>query len=317
MIWPGCQLFARQSPPGPHASIWRFLFWKNKLSETCPINGTNLLTHRYHLRQNNCRCESLIDCKTISVIEECRIIFASLFNSGNIMSAWTYRHYIYCRFLSNEGTVSVVRRCAFPSIHFFVSRSRSVVDCAHRQALVCVWCVCNVCVVCVCVCCGGGVCSVRGGVWCVVSVDWCVCVGAGVGVRCVVCGVCVAAWHTENPLCASSKASPCVGSKRLYVQHAMLRFEPTHRREGGSFSSLLYLCLALSFSLSLVPSSFSPFVLFLLLFLYSLLSDSDNDHSSNRLSLCTHGSDLPAGQSACLGPSIPCPVNMVASCKKL
>ena len=28
----------------------------------------------------------------------------------------------------------MVRRCAYPSIHFFVSRSRSVVDCAHIQA---------------------------------------------------------------------------------------------------------------------------------------------------------------------------------------
>ena len=28
----------------------------------------------------------------------------------------------------------MVRRCTYPSIHFFVSRSRSVVDCAHIQA---------------------------------------------------------------------------------------------------------------------------------------------------------------------------------------
>ena len=41
----------------------------------------------------------------------------------------------------------MVRRCTYPSIHFFVSRSRSVVDCA--------WCgMCGVRVVCVraCVC---------------------------------------------------------------------------------------------------------------------------------------------------------------------
>ena len=42
------------------------------------------------------------------------------------------------------------RLCTYPSIHFFVSRSRSVVDCAHIQAFVCVVCdMCGVRVVCV------------------------------------------------------------------------------------------------------------------------------------------------------------------------
>ena len=86
-----------------------------------------------------------------------------------------------------------------PSHHVeTLSRSRSVVDCAHTQAFVCVcgvvvMCACNVvcalcvmvsgvlCVVCVvCVWCGGdvcvqcGVCFVRDGVWRVVCVCWCV-----------------------------------------------------------------------------------------------------------------------------------------------
>ena len=38
------------------------------------------------------------------------------------------------RCLSSAGSWSVVRRCTYPSIHFFVSKSRSVVDCAHIQA---------------------------------------------------------------------------------------------------------------------------------------------------------------------------------------
>ena len=50
-------------------------------------------------------------------------------------------------------------------------------------------------------------------VWCVLCVVCVVC-----GVCCVVCGVvCGAAWHAEKPPCASSKTSPCVGSKRFRV----------------------------------------------------------------------------------------------------
>ena len=101
-------------------------------------------------------------------------------------------------------------RC--PSIHFFVSRSRSVADCAHIQAFTflltktlsrsrsvvwCVLCACGVCgvwdvcvhvvlrvVLVVCTC--GVVCGV-GGV-CVVVLWWCVCV------------VCGEAWHTLSLL---------------------------------------------------------------------------------------------------------------------
>ena len=104
----------------------------------------------------------------------------------------------------------MVRRCTYPSIHFFVSRSRSVVDCARVQAFVCVVCdmcgvrvvcvrvcvcVCVVCCACVlkwlCVCVESecGVCA-ESVLCCVVMCD----VGAGVGVQnvwCLVCGVCV------------------------------------------------------------------------------------------------------------------------------
>ena len=74
------------------------------------------------------------------------------------------------------------------------------------------------------------------------------------------------------------------------------RFEPTHgegRGERGGFSSLF-----LVLSSSTIPS-FSSFVLSLslsLLFLSSLSND-DNDHSSSRFSLCTHGPDLAECQS--------------------
>ena len=36
MIWTGCKLFSRQSPPGPHVSVARFFFQYSKLFETCP-----------------------------------------------------------------------------------------------------------------------------------------------------------------------------------------------------------------------------------------------------------------------------------------
>ena len=42
------------------------------------------------------------------------------------------------------------RLCAHPSIHFFVSRSRSVVDCALCGVVLYVWCEGGVCVMCVC-----------------------------------------------------------------------------------------------------------------------------------------------------------------------
>ena len=193
-----------------------------------------------------------------------------------IMSAWNYRRYRYCRFLSSARTLSVVRRCTNPSIHFFVSTSRSVVwqakngimfDCAHIQAFtslstktlsssrsvvdcaLCgvVWCI----VVCVCrymLC------------WC-----WCAMCGA-------CCVWCMARLGTRKPPVCRFKTHPCVPAKRPHFEHMRAfcphtrkRFEPTHgdvwnlhteRREGGGgFSSLSSL---LSFSLpSFSLSSFS------------------------------------------------------------
>ena len=74
--------------------------------------------------------------------------------------------------------MALCSRCTYPSIHFFVSRSRSVVWCVHVACVVCGLCVhvvlCVVLVVCVCCCvvvvvvcvllCCGGAC-----VWCVVK----------------------------------------------------------------------------------------------------------------------------------------------------
>ena len=82
------------------------------------------------------------------------------------------------------------RRCIYPSIHVFVSRSRSVVDCA----LSFVWCLCALCGMCgvrvVCVltwlCACDVCCGVYVVLWCCVLCWWCVVVVCGVVVFCVV-----------------------------------------------------------------------------------------------------------------------------------
>ena len=173
------------------------------------------------------------------------------------MSAWNYRRYRWSRILSNTKTLPVVRRCTYPSIHFFVSRSRSVARRVRVQAFVCgvcamcvlvcvvvVRCACNVvCVLCVwCVICV--VCDMCGVCECVVScvmrvlcvvarVCWeCVCV-CGIGVLCfdvVVCwavSLCVVLACVlgcvvcRGDVCVSSclapKTLPCVRSKRSRV----------------------------------------------------------------------------------------------------
>ena len=125
----------------------------------------------------------------------------------------------------------MVRRCTYPSIHFFVSRSRSVVDCALCGVVWYVWCESGVCVrvrVCVCVC----VCVVC---VCVCVLTWLyacdVCCGVYVVLwccvfcwRCVWCGVvlccfvwCGAARHAENSSACRFKTPPCVRSRRLRV----------------------------------------------------------------------------------------------------
>ena len=111
-----------------------------------------------------------------------------------------------------------------------------------------------------------------------------------------------------------SKTHPCVPAKRPHVfnmravcRYTRKRSEPTHGdvsnlhakrregrrvREGGGSLLSLFPSLFLSsvvlflFSLSLLSSSLSS------------LSNNDNDHSSSRFSLYTHGSDLPECQSA-------------------
>ena len=99
----------------------------------------------------------------------------------------------------------------------------------------------------------------------------CVCVRCGVR-----CGVCGAAWHTENPPCVRSKR-PCVGSKRsrVYPQNAGTlntcgRFVGTH---GGVFLSFS-LSLFLSFSLSSFLSFFLSLFLSFSLFFFPLTSSS-------------------------------------------
>ena len=160
----------------------------------------------------------------------------------------------------------MVRRCTYPSIHFFVSRSRSVARRVRVQAFVCVG-----------VCRGGDVC-VQCGVWYV----WCV-----ICVVCDMCGVCVSCRVLCRVLYRVSCRVSCVccafllvlhrNRSRVYVQNG--RFERTHENvfnvhTGASLSSLLAsLSSRVSLSLLLVSLSF---------FLFSL-SNNDNDHSSSRL----------------------------------
>ena len=164
-----------------------------------------------------------------------------------------------------------------------------VVCCACVLKWLCV-CVESVCGVCAEECVGCAFCVLC--VWCIVVCVVMCCVGAGVGVQCVVrgvrgvCCVCGAAWHAENhPLCRF-KTPPCVGSKRIRVyrqnarmlntrafcRYTRMRFEPTHgdvlnlhtgRWEGGrggggagGFSSLSF---SLPFSLSLFLRSLPTF----------------------------------------------------------
>ena len=125
---------------------------------------------------------------------------------------------------------------------------------------------------------------------------------------------------------------------RAFSRYTRRRLERTHggvlnlHTEGFSaFSVFLDFCLSFLFSLfspslSLLSSlltSLSSFSLLSLSLVFSLSTD-DNDHSSSRLSLCTHGSDLRECRSACaLAHSLSGEhvrfmeeTNMFASCKK-
>ena len=123
---------------------------------------------------------------------------------------------------------------------------------------------------------------------------------------------CGAAWHAENTSVCRFRTPPCVPGKRPHVldmrafsRYTRRRLERTH---GGvlnlhteaffAFSAFLALCLSflLSFSpspslLSSLLSSLSSFSLLSFSLVFSLSND-DNDHSSSRPSLCTHGSDM-------------------------
>ena len=229
-------------------------------------------------------------------------------------------------------------RCTCPSIHFFVSRSRSVARRARVQAFVCVcavsgvwcvmcgvwWCVCGVCA------CSVVVCIVHGGVWCVaqcvvrvgcafcVSVSLCVCVR---GVCCVCAVWCVARPGTRKTPVCRFKTSPCVGSKRLCVcrHHAHMlknmcavcqswrRFEPTHGgvlnlHTGGALSLSPFLCLSLPSSS--VPS-FSSFVLFLFSLLVSLFFSVSSQLSVFLFSMTMTMIARPVGSLCTHGSDLP------------
>ena len=142
------------------------------------------------------------------------------------------------------------------------------------------WCVVVYCCVCRYVLCWCWCWCAMCGVWCA----WCV-----RGVCCVVVlSVCSAAWHAENP--------PCVGSKRLRVKVQNASVCTGKTRACSTHVRVLPLHSLPSFSSSVLFPSFSFSALFSRLLPF--LSNNDNDHSSNRLSLCAHGSDLPECQSA-------------------
>ena len=167
-------------------------------------------------------------------------------NSKTINPHENYRRYRYYRFSSSVGSWS---RCTYPSIHFFVSRSRSVVDCAHIRAFTflltktlsrsrsVVDCVVSVCVytwcggVCVCTC--GVVCTCC--VVCCVVVLWC-------------CVWCVVVWYVarlgarkkSTPVFMSS-SPPCVHSKCLRVYWQDARMLNTSGRFAGAHEGILKL----------------------------------------------------------------------------
>ena len=207
----------------------------------------------------------------------------------------------------------MVRRCIYPSFHFFVSRSRSVARRVRVQAFVCVMCACNVvCVCALCVVCDMcGVCMCR--VVCrVVCRAWlCVCVESvwdgrfvflccgvlscvvvcGVGLCVGLCVVCRGAFL----LCLAQKTLPCVRSKRsrVYFQNARVTKDTgvlnVHTR---AFSTCTRERLSLLFS------RLSPLVSPSLFFSCVSLSFSSLSLTMTMItrpvgSLCTHSSDLP------------------------
>ena len=196
------------------------------------------------------------------------------------MSAWNYRRYRYCRFLSSAGTWSVDHGAHIQAFTF------SSQDHGRLSMVPCVvWCgmcgvrvVCvRVCVrVCVCVCwhgcahvmcvvvctlCCGVVCSV-GGLWC--GVVLCCFVWRG------------AAWHAENPSVCRFKTPPCASMCTRKTPACSRVFPPSL----SFLLSLFFLSVLLSFS-SPLSSSLLSFSLSTLVFSLSSLSNNDNDHSSS------------------------------------
>ena len=72
-----------------------------------------------------------------------------------------------------------------------------------------------------------------------------------------------------------------------------------HMEGFSAFSSLVLALLSVCPSFASLLFSLLSFSLPSLVFSLFSLSNNDNDHSSSRLSRCTHGSNLPECQSAC------------------
>ena len=249
--------------------------------------GSNLESAwiRYHLRQNDYRCKSIINYKTIDPHQITNITDLSSFKNICPLEITVLTDDPDFDRVQDHGRLtaehiskhSLSRLKITPAVH----------DSKHSFV-----CACSV----VCVLCAW---------WCLVC-----CVSVGVCV-CVCVGVCGATWHAENPPCVGFQTSPCVRSKRLrvYRKHARMcstcaRFSGTHggvlnvhtETFGGEPLSLSPLVLP-TFSLPSFSSLFSSLLFSIFFSLLFSLRNNDSDHSSSRLSLCTHGSDLPECQS--------------------
>ena len=207
-----------------------------------------LQTSRY-LQENDYRCKSLSNSKTMDPHQITNItdfIFPETIGPQKMRKLQIFHILIECKI--TVGCPS----CTYPSLHYFVSKSRSVARRARVQAFVCVCNVCGVCVVCgggVCVQCGVvSVCIVRGGVWCVVScrvvsclVLSCLVLSCLVLCWCVgVCGVCVARLGTRENTCGR------------FARYTRKSFERTHGGVWNLHTGGFSLSLLLSFLLSYV-----------------------------------------------------------------
>ena len=152
----------------PMVAAWHACQGKTVTNQPCPRQSTietfvnpylsvaSRRTFGYHRALNDCRCKSLIISKTISVSKKIqKYIFRTCLSKKHnvrmkLQTLQILHIFIECKNMVGGASVHIskhslfrlkitvgCRLCAYPSIHFFVSRSRSVVDCVG-VALMCV-----------------------------------------------------------------------------------------------------------------------------------------------------------------------------------